>query len=118
LRSTATISAAPGDAGALDGRDADTAAAEHDDRRAGRDLGGVDRGAGPGHDAAADERRHVEGDVVVDLDDALLGQQRVLGEGAGAGHGLDGLSPSRKWGVMNVDIWMFMQRFGCLRPVQ
>ena len=45
----------PGDAGALDDRLADAAAADHGDARAGRDAGGVEHGAEPGGDAAAEQ---------------------------------------------------------------
>ena len=86
LRSTATMAGGAGDLGALDAGDADAAAAEHDDRAARRDLGGVDGGADAGHHAAADEAADLERDVVVDLHDALVRDDHLLGEGAGTGH--------------------------------
>src|SRR5690606_3002119 len=67
------------------GRDAHAAAAEHDDRRAGRHLGRVDGRPDAGHDAAADERRDLVGGLGVDLHDALLGHDHLLGPRAGAG---------------------------------
>ena len=70
--STARILGRAGDARALDRGDADAAAAEHDDRRARRDLCRVDRRPDAGRDAAADQGRDVEGHVVVDLHDAGL----------------------------------------------
>ena len=66
--STAMRFLAPGEAGALDGVDADAADAEDDDRLAGLDVGGVDRRAPPGGHAAADEHGLVQRQVVVDLD--------------------------------------------------
>ena len=59
--------------------------------RAGRDLGGVDGGADAGHHAAADQAADLERDVVVDLHDALVRDDHLLGEGAGAGHAEHGL---------------------------
>ena len=52
----------------------------------GRDLGGVDRRAPAGDDAAAEQAGPVERDVVVDLDAAGLVDDRVVAEGAEQAH--------------------------------
>ena len=57
-----------GDARALDHGLADAAAADDGDGRARLDLGGVERGADAGRDAAADERELLVGQVGLDLD--------------------------------------------------
>ena len=72
--------------GALDHRDANAAAPEHDDLGTGLDLGGVDGRTHTGAHPASDERGDVEGHVIVDLDGCLLGQRDVFGERAGTGH--------------------------------
>ena len=62
-----------GERGALDAVEADAAAAEHRDRPAGLDTGGVEHRADPGHHAAADQRRLLQRDLLVDRDDHVLG---------------------------------------------
>ena len=86
FRSTATMADAPATLAPMMQEMPDAAAAEHDDRAAGRDLGGVDGGADAGHHAAADEAADLQRDVVVDLHHALVRDDHLLGEGAGAGH--------------------------------
>ena len=50
------------------------------DRRARFDLGRVEDGAHPGHDAAADERGAVQRDVVLDLHHRILVDQHLFAE--------------------------------------
>ena len=69
-----------GDGGAVDGRQADAAAADHRHRAADLDLGGVDHRAEAGGDAAADQRGPVERHVVADFDQGVLVDQHVFGE--------------------------------------
>src|SRR3954452_1279897 len=75
--------------GALHGVDADTADAEDDDGVTRADLCAVDRGAPAGGHAAADERRLVEGQVVVDLDHGVAGDDAALAERAEHAHAAD-----------------------------
>ena len=70
-----------GDAAALDRREADAAAADHDRRVAGPDARGVERRAEAGRDAAADQRRAVERHVGADLHQRVLVHEHALGEG-------------------------------------
>jgi hypothetical protein len=65
---------------ALDDVEAD--AARPDDGHSGADvhLRGVRDGADAGHDAAADERGHVHGDVVGDVDEGVLMDELALRE--------------------------------------
>ena len=74
----------PGQPGALDDVDADPAAADHRDGRAGRDLRGVDGRADAGHDPAADQGGHVERDVGVDGHHGVARYHGLLAEGADA----------------------------------
>src|SRR5581483_5384168 len=69
-----------GVAGALHGVDADAADAHDDVHVAGPDAAGDHRRTPPGRHAAADEGGLPEGDVVVDLDHAPLGNHGVLRE--------------------------------------
>ena len=75
-----------GDLGALDHVEADAAAADHGDRVALADAGGVERGADAGEHAAADEGGVAEVDVVVDLHERDLGDDGVVAERAAHGH--------------------------------
>src|SRR5204863_1419460 len=74
-----------GDARALDHREADAAATEHGDARARLHPGGVEHRADAGGDAAADERRALERNLGIDLDQVLGGDGGVLRHGAAAG---------------------------------
>ena len=69
-----------GDARALDHADADAPTPEDDDRRAGPHPGRVDRRSHAGRDAAPDQRRDVERDVVGDLDGGVRRDHHLLGE--------------------------------------
>ncbi len=85
--SMAKIMLGAGQTGALHRRRADAADADHRHVVAGPDVGGVDRRAPAGGDAAADEAGLVERDVVEDLDARGLVDHGVAGEGAEADHG-------------------------------
>ena len=63
---------------ALDRCEAYAAGAEHRDRRAGLDLRGPQHRADAGGDAASDERRAIERDVLADFHDRVLMQQHLL----------------------------------------
>ena len=77
-----------GDTRTLDRREADTTAADHGDGLARCDLGGAEHGSHTGGDAAADQRRTIEGHVLVDLHHGVFVDQHHLGVGAtGAGTG-------------------------------
>src|SRR5690606_30540377 len=76
--------AGAGHAGALDGGAADAADADDGDVVAGADLGGVDRRAPAGADAAAEQARQLQRDVVLDLHAGHLVDHRVPPEGAEA----------------------------------
>ena len=69
------------DCRAIDGRHADTTAADHHHRLPRRHLGGVEHGADAGNDATADQRGAVERHVLADLYDRILVDQHLLGEG-------------------------------------
>ena len=84
--------------GALHGVDADAADAHHDHDVAGAYLGGVDRRAPAGADAAADQAGLVERDVVGDLDRRVDGDGGDLGEGRDAAHLADRLAVVRAAG--------------------
>ena len=81
-----------GETGALHGRGADAADADHRDVIARPHVGGVDGRAPAGRDAAPDEAGLVERDVVEDLHARRLVDHRVRGEGAEADHGRDVLA--------------------------
>ena len=68
-----------GDARALDGRDADAAAAEHGHGRAGRHARRIDGRADTGGHAAADQRRDLQRDLLAHRHDADRGTDHVLG---------------------------------------
>ena len=82
--STAMIGEAPAMPRALDGIEADAAAADDDDARAGFHVGRVDDRAQPRQHAAGDERGAVEGHVLRDRDRLRLVDDHPLGERAGA----------------------------------
>ena len=73
-------------ASALDRVRPDPADPENHDRVACANLGAIHRGAEAGGDPAAHQRRLVERDVVVDLDDRVLSDDRVGGERAEHAH--------------------------------
>jgi hypothetical protein len=73
----------------LDDVEPDPAAAEHCDRGAGLDLGGVDHGPDAGHHPAADQRRLGERHRFVDGDDHVLGHHGLGREGAEPGQLVD-----------------------------
>src|SRR5882672_4914804 len=81
---------------ALDDVQADAAQAEHDDVRAGLDLGSVDHRADAGGHAAADVAHLVEGRVLADLRDRDLRQYRVVGKRRAAHVVVEGLAAHRK----------------------
>ena len=83
---------------ALHGVHADAAAADDDHGLARLDVGGVDGRAPAGGDAAADESGLVERDVVLDLDAARRGRDRVLAERADAAHDPEVLAAGRGGG--------------------
>src|SRR5271167_1153113 len=67
------------DAGTLDDRQPDPAAAKHRDRLPGLETRGAQRRADPGQHPAADEGRAVERQFGVDLYQRILVQQHLLG---------------------------------------
>ena len=69
-----------GQRGAHHARQADAAEADHDDRRAGLDVGGLRRGADAGRDAAADQRRDLRRRAVGDRDRRRGGHVLAVGE--------------------------------------
>ena len=75
-----------GEPGTLHGVDTDSADPHDGHDVTGSDLGGVDAGAPPGDDTAAQEARSVEGHVLVDLDAAGLVDDGVVGERAEDAH--------------------------------
>ena len=77
---------------ALDRVGADAADAVDDHGLAGHHVGGVDRGAPAGRDAAADEHDDVERQVLVDHHARRLGDRRVLRERAEHAHPADVLA--------------------------
>ena len=77
---------------ALDGVQADAAAADHQHRRARLDLGMARHGADAGRHAAADQRRLRPRHVLADRHDHLLRHDDLLGEGADARHLVDALA--------------------------
>ena len=70
---------------ALNHVQADPAAADHGDRAARLDLGGVNRRPDPGHRAAANKTGPVQGHVVADFNRAALVHDRLLGKRRGKG---------------------------------
>ena len=82
--STAMIGRSARDPRALDGIEANAAAADDDDARAGFHPRRVDDGAHARQHAAGDERRALEGNVLRDADRLRLVDDHVLGEGAHA----------------------------------
>ena len=60
------ILAAPGNGGPLNHIQTDTASAEHRDTATGTHLCGVGRGAHPGRNAAANQRRFFQRDILFD----------------------------------------------------
>src|SRR5215469_14080107 len=74
-----------GQARPLDHGDADAAAADDGDRRAGLDPGGVDHRADPGHHPAADERGDLVRHVAGERHRALGRHDHLLGEGPAPG---------------------------------
>ncbi len=81
----------PGDARALNRRDADSAAADHSHARSGHHACGVEHRADAGGHAAADQCGDVEGHVIGDRDGALPRHDKLLGEGTGAAHPIGAL---------------------------
>ena len=79
-----------GDHRALHDVEADAAATDDRDRRARRDLRGVEHRAETGGDRAAHERGDVDRHLVVDLQQRLLGKEHLLGESADARELVDG----------------------------
>ena len=77
---------------ALDHVEADAAKPEHHDIRSRRDLGGVDHGADPGGDAAADVAALVERRVLADLCDRDFRQHGEIGKRRAAHIVKDGLA--------------------------
>ena len=75
--------------GALDGVGADAADAVDDHGLARHHVGGVDRAAPAGRDAAADEHDGLQRQVLVDAHAARLGDHAVLAEGAEHAHPAD-----------------------------
>ena len=73
-----------GDHRALHDVETDAAAADDGDRRAGRNLRGVEHRAETGGDRAAHERGDVDRHLLVDLQQRLLGEEHLLGESADA----------------------------------
>ena len=70
---------------ALDRRQANAAGAKDSHGAAVMDLGGIHRRAGAGHHAATDQRRFVQGHLVVDVHQRVLVDQGVLGVGREVG---------------------------------
>ena len=73
--------AGTGNGRAVDGREADAAAADHGHRFARLNLGRVDDRAYPGGHAAADEGGDVEGHIRANLRDGVLVEEHVFGIG-------------------------------------
>ena len=88
-----------GDPRALNGGEADAARAVDGDCRAGLDGGGVERCAGAGHHAAADQRGLVERHVVAHMDERVFVDERVLSVGGEVGELGDGLAVPGEAGV-------------------
>ena len=86
-----------GELGALDGVGADAADTDDGDRVAGLDLGGVDRRAPAGDDAAAEQAGPLERHVLVDLDAARLVDDGVMGERAEQAHRQPEVLALRAW---------------------
>jgi hypothetical protein len=70
------------DAGPLDGREPDTAAADHGDGHSGLDAGGVERRTGSGEHATAEQADPLEGQVIGNRDAGSGAHHRLLGEGS------------------------------------
>src|SRR5205814_3743307 len=81
-----------GDARTLDHRESDAAATEYRDAGAGLHFGGVEDGADAGGDAAADERRTLEWDLRIHLDEVFGRDGGVLGHRAAAGEDVERLA--------------------------
>ena len=75
-----------GDARALDGGGADTAAADDRDRRARRDLGGVDRRTKAGGEPTPDERELIGRELRLDHDARRFIDRHDVGEAADPAH--------------------------------
>ena len=70
----------------MDAVEADAATADDGDRAAGLDLGRVQRRTEPRRHATADQRKLLEGDVLLDLHHRVLVDQHLLGVGAELRH--------------------------------
>ena len=84
-----------GDPSALHHELADTAGADHEHGRAGGDLRRVEGGADAGEGGAAQQRSLVERDGAPKRQRDLLGDDDPVGEAAGSGAAVDGLSSVR-----------------------
>ena len=77
----AMIRSAPAIAAPFTADKPDTTAAKHRDRAAGGHFCRVDDSPCPGDDAATDQRRDIEWDVVADLHHGVFVHQHLFGEG-------------------------------------
>ena len=75
---------------ALDRGETHSPAADHDDARAGLDVGAVPHRADAGHDSATHQRAQLEGKRRVDLHAGAVGHDRLLAERGGAEGGEEG----------------------------
>src|SRR5262249_48369453 len=91
------------DPAALDDRESDPAATDHDRRLARLNARAVEDRAKAGGDAAADQRDLVERHVAPDADDGVLVHEHALGERAQMDELLDALAVAR-------ETWPFLRR--------
>src|SRR5271163_983019 len=85
-----------GDPGTLDCRETDATRTEYRDRRAGLDLGRAQHRADASGDAASDERRAIERDILAAFHDRVLMQQHLLAVGRNVEELVDGLALLRE----------------------